>query len=137
MEIRYQAEFCAAHRLFREDWSEQRNTEVFGICANPHGHGHNYQLMVCVRGPIQEETGMVMNFLALTALVQERILRWVDHRNLDLDVPFLSGKISTAENLLVAFWEQLEGGLPQAVALASLSLGESRDYSCHYYGPQA
>jgi len=80
---------------------------------------------------------MVMDFLALTALVQERILRWVDHRNLDLDVPFLSGKISTAENLLVAFWEQLEDGLPHGVALASLSLGESRDYSCHYYGPQA
>ena len=136
MEIRYQTEFCAAHRLFREEWSEQRNTQVFGICANPNGHGHNYQLSVSVRGPIQEETGMVMDFLALTALVQEKIVRWVDHRNLDIDVPFLKGTISTAENLLVAFWKQLEHGLPEGVALACLSLGESRDYSCHYYGPE-
>lgn len=135
MEIRYQTEFCAAHRLFREEWSEQRNSEVFGICANPNGHGHNYQLSVAVRGPVQAETGMVMDFLALTGLVQERIVKWVDHRNLDLDVPFLKGTISTAENLLVAFWKQLEPGLPEGVVLASLSLGESRDYSCHYFGP--
>lgn len=78
---------------------------------------------------------MVMDFVALTAFVQQRIVKWVDHRNLDVDVPFLKGTISTAENLLIAFWEQLETGLPEGVALASLSLGESRDYSCHYFGP--
>ena len=78
---------------------------------------------------------MVMDFVALTALVQQSILRWVDHRNLDVDVPFLAGTISTAENLLVAFWKQLDPCLPEGVVLACLSLGESRDYSCHYFGP--
>ena len=135
MELQYQVEFSAAHRLAREEWSEERNLEVFGACANPHGHGHNYQLCVIVRGDVDTETGMVMDFLALAALVKERIFDKVDHRNLEMDVPFLEGVLTTAENLLKVFWQELQGGLPGGVALHSLRLQESRDYSCTYYGP--
>ena len=135
MEIRYQTEFCAAHRLFREEWSEQRNSAVFGACANPNGHGHNYQFSVTVKGEVDPETGMVMDFLALADLVQERILRWVDHRNLEVDVPFLAGVLTTAENLLQVFWQELQEGLPDGVALSMLGLVESRDYHCTYHGP--
>ncbi len=136
LELHYQTEFCAAHRLFRADWSEQKNQEVFGICANPNGHGHNYFLRVSVRGEIQAETGMVMNFLELQELVAEQILKWVDHRNLDKDVPFLQGCISTAENLLQIFWQRLAPHLPAGVELAALELRESRDFSCTYTGPK-
>lgn len=135
MEISYQTEFSAAHRLFREEWSEQRNSAVFGACANPNGHGHNYQFSVTVKGEVDPETGMVMDFLALADLVQERILRWVDHRNLEVDVPFLSGVLTTAENLLQVFWQELQEGLPDGVALSTLGLVESRDYHCTYHGP--
>jgi 6-pyruvoyltetrahydropterin/6-carboxytetrahydropterin synthase len=136
MELQYQAEFCAAHRLAREEWSEERNQEVFGACANPNGHGHNYLLRVTVTGDVDAETGMVMDFLVLASLVKERILDRVDHRNLEMDVPFLEGILTTAENLLKVFWQELQGGLPEGVALHSLWLQESRDYSCTYTGPK-
>ncbi|MHC4823291.1 MAG: 6-pyruvoyl trahydropterin synthase family protein [Planctomycetota bacterium] len=135
MELQHQVEFCAAHRLARAEWSEQRNREVFGICANPNGHGHNYLLRVTVSGEVDVETGMVMDFLALSGLVKERILDKVDHRNLELDVPFLNGILTTAENLLKVFWEELQDGLPAGVTLQTLWLQESRDYSCTYTGP--
>lgn len=104
--------FSAAHRLYRPDWSLAKNREVFGLCANPNGHGHNYLLEVTVEGPIQEETGMILDMKDLKALIQEEILDRVDHRNLNLDVPFLEGIIPTAENLAVAFWGILDEKIP-------------------------
>lgn len=104
--------FSAAHRLYRADWSLQRNQEVFGQCANPSGHGHNYELEVTVEGEIFPETGMIVDMKELKAIVQREILDRVDHKNLNLDVPFLDGKIPTAEVLAVAFWEILESKIP-------------------------
>lgn len=135
--ISYRAEFCAAYSLKREDWSEERNREVFGICASPHGHGHNYLLTVTLRGKVCAETGMVYDFLKLKTLVEERIVAVVDHRNLNMDVPFLKGVVPTSENLLIAFWDQLAPAFAEeAVALDSLELSESRDCSCRYEGPE-
>ncbi|MGB0953896.1 MAG: 6-pyruvoyl trahydropterin synthase family protein [Planctomycetota bacterium] len=133
MLVRYQTEFSAAHRLMREDWSATRNQEVFGPCAR--GHGHNYGLEVTIEGPVMEECGMVMNFNDLEAHVKTRLLDHVDHRDLDKDVPFLNGILSTAENLLKAFWNPLATGLPEGVRLHALSLRETRDFTCTYYGP--
>ena len=104
--------FSAAHRLYRPDWSEEKNREVFGLCANPNGHGHNYELEVTVEGPIDPETGMILDMKALKALVQSEILDKVDHMNLNVDVPFLEGTIPTAEVLAAAFWDVLVNQIP-------------------------
>lgn len=104
--------FSAAHRLYRADWSLQRNQEVFGHCANLNGHGHNYELEVTVRGEIAPETGMILDMKELKAIIQREIVDRVDHKNLNADVPFLDGRIPTAEVLAVAFWEILEDKIP-------------------------
>jgi 6-pyruvoyltetrahydropterin/6-carboxytetrahydropterin synthase len=104
--------FSSAHRLYRPDWTEARNLEVFGACANPNGHGHNYGLEVTVEGPIDPETGMVVDMKDLKSLVNDLIVSAVDHKHLNLDVPFLASVIPTAENIAVAFWEILEPRIP-------------------------
>ena len=134
MLVRYQTEFSAAHRLRREDWSEARNQEVFGPCARH--HGHNYGLEVVIDGPVSEDCGMVMDFHALASHVDERLLAHVDHHDLDRDVPFLEGILSTAENLLMAFWNRLAEGLPEGVRLLEISLRETRAFTCTYHGPE-
>jgi len=116
--------FSAAHRLYRADWDDARNVEVFGACANLNGHGHNYELEVTVEGTIDPETGMVVNMKDLKALVNEWIVDRVDHKHLNLDVPFLKGVIPTAENLAVAFWAALESRVP-AGRLYELRLQET------------
>ncbi len=104
--------FSAAHRLFRPDWSLSKNREIFGQCANPNGHGHNYEIEVTVEGPVSQETGMILDMKALKDLVQAEILDKVDHKHLNLDVPFLEGINPTAENLAVSFWEILDARIP-------------------------
>jgi len=116
--------FSAAHRLYRPDWGDVKNSEVFGACANPHGHGHNYELEVTVEGPVDPETGMIVDMKDLKALVNNLIVDRVDHRHLNLDVPFLNGIIPTAENLAVAFWAVLESRIP-AGRLHELRLQET------------
>ncbi len=116
--------FSAAHRLYRADWDDAKNLEVFGACANPNGHGHNYELEVTVEGPVDPETGMVVNMKDLKAAVNEWVVDRVDHKHLNLDVPFLSGVIPTAENLAVAFWAALEPRVP-AGRLHELRLQET------------
>jgi 6-pyruvoyltetrahydropterin/6-carboxytetrahydropterin synthase len=100
--------FSAAHRLYRPEWSLARNREIFGLCSNLNGHGHNYLLEVTVEGPVDPETGMIIDMKELKALIEREIIERVDHKNLNMDVPFLEGVIPTAENLAVAFWEVLD-----------------------------
>jgi 6-pyruvoyltetrahydropterin/6-carboxytetrahydropterin synthase len=137
-QISYRTEFCAAYRLYREDWSEARNHEVYGICASPHSHGHNYLFSVTLQGEVDAETGMVYDFMKLKQLVETHIVAPVDHHNLNLDVPFLSGIVPTSENLLTAFWEQLAPAFAttNGVRLFRLRLEESRDCRCDYFGPK-
>ena len=101
------ATFSSAHRLHNPDRDDEWNRAVFGKCNNPHGHGHTYGLDVTVEGPLDPETGWVMDFAVLKAIVAERVVRKCDHRNLNVDVDFLAGVIPTAENLAVRFWEEL------------------------------
>lgn len=128
--------FSAAHRLYRPDWSDEQNAVVFGDCANPNWHGHNYDLDVTVSGPIDPETGFVMDLKVLKELVGERVLKDVDHRNLNEEVPWLSGVNPTTENLVVAIWDRLAGSLPDGVELARLVLHETARNSVEYAGPQ-
>jgi 6-pyruvoyltetrahydropterin/6-carboxytetrahydropterin synthase len=127
-------EFSAAHRLHNPAFSAARNREVFGVCNNPNGHGHNYVLDVTLRGPADPETGMVMDLNRLMVLLHELIFTEVDHKHLDLDVPWLKGRVSTAENVAVAIWERLEG--PLGGLLHRLRLYESAMNYVDYYGPE-
>lgn len=101
-------EFSAAHRLFSSELSEEENRRIYGKCAHGNGHGHNYRLEVWVSGQVSEQTGMIIDASKLDALVREEILAYVDHKNLDIDVPWLEGRPSTVENLVDAFWKRLE-----------------------------
>jgi 6-pyruvoyltetrahydropterin/6-carboxytetrahydropterin synthase len=106
------ARFCAGHRYWRADWTPEKNHEVFGACANEHGHGHNYTLEVTVRGPVDPRTGMVINLTDLDRLIQQHVIERIDHRNLNVDIPELAGRIPTTEVLADFIWNALEGRLP-------------------------
>ena len=127
--------FSSAHRLFRPDWSEDRNREVFGDCSNPNWHGHNYELEITVEGPVDPETGFVMDLKVLKGTLEDRVVRDVDHKNLNTEVPWLEGVNPSTENLAVAIWGQITGDLPQGVRLASVVVHETPRNSVEYLGP--
>ena len=118
--------FAAAHVLRRPDWSDRRNREVFGACAGE--HGHNYVLEVSVSGTLDPATGMVINLKTLDQVIRQSVIDHVDHHHLNHDVLFLDGVIPTAENLALAFWEQLEANL-EGARLERLRLVESENNS--------
>lgn len=126
--------FCAAHRLARDDWSEEENRRVFGDCANPNWHGHNYDLEVTVAGPVDPETGYVMDLGALKSLVNRRVVDELDHSNLNLDVPWLDGIIPSTENLAVAIWERIAAHIPEPAALDKVVLWETPRQWAEYRG---
>lgn len=126
--------FSAAHRLFRNEWSEEQNRDVFGDCSNPNWHGHNYEIDVTVEGPVDPETGFVMDLKVLRDLVEDRVVRDVDHKNLNLEVPWLEGIIPSTENFVIAIWDRVDGHLPDGVALARLVLYETPRNYVEYTG---
>ena len=125
----------SAHRLFRPDWSDERNQEVFGACANPHGHGHNYEMDVTVSGSIDPETGFVMDLKLLKELLEDRVASELDHRHLNIEVPWLSGINPSTENLVVAIWDRLVDHLPAQVTLHRIVLYETPRNYVEYTGP--
>lgn len=126
--------FCAAHRLHRADWSDERNHEVFRSCANPNWHGHNYELDVTVEGPVDPDTGYVMDLKQLRDLVQDGVIDEVDHANLNMDVGWLDGIIPTTENVVVAIWHRLRERMPSEVELVKLVLWETPRNRAEYAG---
>jgi 6-pyruvoyltetrahydropterin/6-carboxytetrahydropterin synthase len=126
--------FCAAHRLGRDDWSAEENARVFGSCANPNWHGHNYELDVTVEGEIDEATGFVYDLKELREVVEAQVVNDVDHRNLNLDVAWLEGVNPTTENLVVGVWRRLEGLLPERIRLVRLVLWETPRNYVEYTG---
>ena len=126
--------FSAAHRLYRPDWPDDRNAAVFGDCANPNWHGHNYELDVTVEGPVDPATGYVMDLKLLRDAIEARVVKDVDHRNLNLEVPWLEGVNPTTENLVVAIWNRLAGTLPDGVRLTRLVLHETPRNAAEYTG---
>jgi 6-pyruvoyltetrahydropterin/6-carboxytetrahydropterin synthase len=126
--------FAAAHRLGRDDWGSDRNEAVFGLCANPNWHGHNYELDVTVEGAVDRDTGFVMDLKVLRELVEERVVGEIDHRNLNLDVPWLEGVNPTTENLVVAIWRRIVEELPARVTLVRLILWETPRNYVEYTG---
>ncbi|XP_016296289.1 6-pyruvoyl tetrahydrobiopterin synthase [Sinocyclocheilus anshuiensis] len=104
--------FSACHRLHSKSLSDEENKRIFGKCNNPNGHGHNYTVEVTVRGKIDRNTGMVMNLTDLKEYIEEAIMKPLDHKNLDLDVPYFADVVSTTENLSVFIWDSMVKLLP-------------------------
>ncbi len=135
-EITVRTEFSAAHRLHAPSLSDEENKALYGPCNNPNSHGHNYDVFVTVRGPIDSVTGMVMNLNDLHEIVREHIWDVVDHKHLDDDLTILAGRVSTAENVAVVFWDLLEAELKRfpTVKLSSVRINESRANIVEYKG---
>ena len=127
------AHFAAAHRLFNPSWSMEQNDKVFGKCNNPNGHGHNYNIEVTVAGTPPPETGMVIDLKVLAEIVDRELIERVDHKHLNVDVPFLQGIIPTAENMAMAFWKVLAPKIPYG-KLSSIKLYESENNLVEYRG---
>jgi len=118
--------FCAAHRLYNDLWDESKNRDVFGKCSNKGGHGHNYTLKISVTGELDKQSGMVVNVTELRDVLKCEIFDKLDHRDLDNDVDFLDGMVSTMENLVIKIAENLENPLDKlGVKLVKLELNES------------
>jgi 6-pyruvoyltetrahydropterin/6-carboxytetrahydropterin synthase len=131
--ITRKAEFSAAHRLFNPEFSDEENKRTFDMCANFHGHGHNYVLEVTVIGEPDKNTGYVIDLKILKKIIDEEIIKHVDHKHLNFDVDFLKDIIPTAENLSVKFWERLSGKIKNG-KLYSIKLYESENNFVEYKG---
>ncbi|MFT5737303.1 MAG: 6-pyruvoyltetrahydropterin/6-carboxytetrahydropterin synthase [Maribacter sp.] len=107
VKVSRRAHFNAAHRLYRKDWSDTKNTEIFGKCSNPNFHGHNYELIVSVNGKIDPETGFVIDVKVLKDLIKAEIEDAFDHKNLNKEVPEFMELNPTAENIAVVTWQKL------------------------------
>lgn len=126
--------FNAAHKLFNPQWTKEKNEEVFGKCANDNWHGHNFELHVTIKGMPDEDTGFVYDVKKLSQIIKEHVTDILDHKNLNLDVSFMKGKMCTIENLVIGIWSQLKPNLPHGVELHSLKLYETPRIYVTYYG---
>jgi 6-pyruvoyltetrahydropterin/6-carboxytetrahydropterin synthase len=128
--------FSAAHRYFRPEWSAERNAEVFGACAREHGHGHTYYCRVTVKGTPHPDTGMIADLATLDAILDDEVVRRLDHRHLNLDVPeFAYGRtVPTGEALCLDIWRRIAARLPAGCALAAVRVQESPTLYAEYRG---
>lgn len=125
--------FSASHRLFNEKFSEEKNAEIYGKCAYPYGHGHNYEVAVTIVGEPDPDTGMILDLKKLSDLINEEIIEKVDHKHLNMDVDFLKGIIPTTENLAMAFWKILEPKIKFG-KLYSITISETSNNFAEYKG---
>lgn len=129
--------FNAAHKLFNPSWNEEKNVEVFGKCANPNWHGHNYNLYVTIKGNINPDTGYSVNLKDLSTIIRTYITDKLDHKNLNLDVDFMKGLMPSTENVAIAIWKQL---VPPVEALNcklhSIKLYETENNYVEYFGEE-
>ena len=127
--------FNAAHILFNPNWSDEKNEQIFGKCANKNWHGHNYTLFVTVEGTVDPDTGYVIDLKVLSDIIKNRIVDKMDHKNLNLEVDFMKDTITTAENIAIKIYEELESDI-QATGnnLYSVKLYETENNYVEYYG---
>ena len=127
--------FNAAHKLWREEWSLEKNNAVFGKCSNPNWHGHNYELFVVIKGEVNPETGYVIDLRLLSKLLQEKVIEKLDHKNINLDVDFMSGKMASAECIAIGIWKQIEQEVKALGAvLHCVKLKETENNFVEYFG---
>lgn len=127
--------FNAAHKLHNPDWTQEKNMEVFGKCANENWHGHNYEMHVTIKGEPGADTGYVFNAKVLSKIINEHVLEKLDHKNLNMDVDFLKGQLTSSENLVVGIWNELKP-LVDAVGahLHHIRIYETPRIYVDYYG---
>lgn len=133
MKVCRRVNFNAAHRLYRKDWSDEKNDAVFGKCNNPNFHGHNYIMEVWIEGDIDPETGYVIDLKILKDIIKEEIVERFDHRNLNLDCPEFENIIPTAENIILVSWNLLRSRLDEKFKL-KLKLWETENNIFEYDG---
>lgn len=127
--------FNAAHKLHRDDWSAEKNAEVFGKCANPNWHGHNYTLYVTVKGTVDADTGFLVNLKDLSSLIRVEICDKLDHKNINLDVDFMKGIMASTENLAIAIFNILQPKIkPLGGELHCIKLYETENNYVEYFG---
>ena len=126
--------FNAAHKLFNPNWDRHKNEEVFGKCANENWHGHNYELFVTVKGEPDPDTGFVFDVKQLSELIKEHVTEKLDHRNLNIDVDFMKGKMCSTENLAIGIWNELSPRLPASISLHCIKLYETPRIYVEYFG---
>jgi len=128
--------FNAAHKLYNTDWSEEKNKEIFGKCANENWHGHNYELHVTIKGIPHPETGFIYNAKHLGDLIKDVIVEKVDHRNLNMDVDFMKGKFTSAENFAMGIWNELKPYVEKDsnVKMHCVKLVETQKIYVEYFG---
>jgi 6-pyruvoyltetrahydropterin/6-carboxytetrahydropterin synthase len=126
--------FNAAHKLYNPAWDKEKNEMVFGKCANENWHGHNYELHVTVKGEVSTDTGFVINVKILSSLIKQFVLEELDHKNLNMDVAFLKGKMCSTENLAKEIWAQLYSRMPDGVQLHTIKLYETPRIYIEYFG---
>ncbi len=127
--------FNAAHKLWNPEWSDERNFETFGKCANVNWHGHNYDLFVTVKGTPSRDTGCVLDLKLLSTIVKRTVIDALDHKNLNMDVPFMKGIMPSTENLAVAIWQQIKDEITtNGGTLHSVRLHETANNYAEYFG---
>ena len=127
--------FNAAHRLFLPEYSDEKNMEVFGKCSNPNWHGHNYELFVTIKGEVNPKTGFLVNLKELSKIVNQFVIDKLDHKNINVEVDFMKGKLASTENLAIAIWGELEKPINQLNArLHKVKVYESENNFVEYLG---
>jgi len=127
--------FNAAHKLWRNDWSDEKNEEIFGKCANKNWHGHNFNLIVTVKGTPNPETGFVINLKDLSKIIKTEVVDIFDHKNLNLDVDCMKDILASTENMVIKIWEILEQPILNAGGiLAKIRLEETENNFVEYFG---
>ena len=137
IEICRKEHFNAAHKLYNPKWVQAQNEKVFGACANENWHGHNFELIVTLKGIPDRDTGFVFDFKVLKSLIKENIINKVDHKNLNMDVDFMKGKMVSCENLVIEFWKILEPEISKVSSttkLHCLELHETHNNFVRYHG---
>jgi 6-pyruvoyltetrahydropterin/6-carboxytetrahydropterin synthase len=126
--------FNAAHKLYNPSWTKEQNDSVFGKCANENWHGHNYELYVTIKGEPDPDTGFLFDVKKLSEIIKSRVIDKLDHKNLNMDVDFLKGKMCSTENLAIGIWQQLIPFLPKEIELHSIKLYETPRIYVEYFG---
>ncbi len=125
--------FNAAHKLYNPNWTPEQNEVAFGPCANENWHGHNYEMHVTVKGEPHPDSGFIIDVKKLSKIIREHILDRVDHKNLNLDVDFMRGKLASTENFVISIWQQLEPQI-NAGKLHQIRLYETPSIYVDYFG---
>lgn len=133
MKICRRETFNAAHRLFKEQWNDETNLEVFGKCSHPNYHGHNYVVEVWIEGDVDPETGFVMDLKTLKEIIHEEVIDRFDHRNLNLDCPEFKNLIPTAENIAIVIWQILRKRIDKRLKI-EIQLSETEKNKVLYTG---